>query len=124
VLASNSHGNSAPSNTATVLTNPPPVPLAVTSATATAATQSTFQDKITVSWVNPAGNNQTNFRIQYARSSTFTTGVTTVAVAGTATSYVITNLPKRTAYYVRVQAYNIGGASAYVTATPSPVTTP
>ncbi len=99
-------------------------PNPVASATVVASPQSAGSDSMTVSWVNPAGNNQSSFRIQYSRSSGFTTGTKTVSVAGTATSQVINNIQKGVTYYVRIQAYNANGASAYTDATPFPVATP
>jgi hypothetical protein len=122
VESANTWGVSAWSNTGSV-TVTPPLPHALTSVTVTAAAQTTFLDSITVSWVNPAGNNQSNFRIQYSLNSTFT-NATTVTVAGTATSHVITGLRKARSYYVRVQPYNTTGAAAYTNATPFPVATP
>lgn len=121
VESTNAWGASAWSNTASV-TIAPPASTAPTGVTATAAAQTTFLDKITVAWT--AGTFQSNFRIQYSTSSTFATGVTTVTAAGTATSQVINNLRKGVRYYVRVQSYNTTGSSAYVNATPFPVTTP
>lgn len=126
VVVYNAAGTSA-SNIITVGPPPPPTaaPAAPTSATATAAVSNKKSDVVTLTWVNPAGNNQTGFTIQMSTSSTFPAATTTIVnVAATATTWTSGNVPRATAYYLRIQATNAGGASAWVNATPWPITTP
>jgi FtsP/CotA-like multicopper oxidase with cupredoxin domain len=123
VRATNTWGTSAWSNRAslTMAAAPPPAPTGVT---VTAAARTATADRLTVTWALPAGGNQTGFRIQYSINSTFAAPVTTANAARTAVTYRSGNVPKATPYYVRVQAFNAGGSSAWVNATPFPITTP
>jgi len=111
--------NSAYSNTATVGVVLPPA--APTNVMATARNINTKNDRITLTWTAAAG--ATGYTIQMATNSAFTNP--TVATAnGNATSWTSGNVPRNTQYYLRIQATNAGGASAWVNATPFPITTP
>ena len=90
--------------TATAQTNLPAAPSGLT-ATAASLTQ------INLAWTNNAGN-QTGFKIDQATSSDFSTGLTTVAVGASATTYSATGLSNTTTYYFRVRATNSYGDSA------------
>ena len=78
---------------------------------------------MTLTWTDNT-TNETGFTIQRSTSPTFANGVTTVNVAATATTFTQTGLSRNTAYYFRIRANN--GAfvsSAWVNATPFPITT-
>ena len=110
-------------STAVTVTAPVPVPAVPTTATATAALVA-GNDRITLTWTNSTGNNQTGFTIQMAMNSTFTTGLTSANVAATARTWTSGNVTRRATYYVRIRATNGGGTSAWVNATPFPIATP
>jgi hypothetical protein len=118
--------NTSGTVTVTVAPPPPPPPAAPTTVVATAARGFFNNDRITLTWTSPAGNNQTGFTIQMSTSSTFPTGsgTTTANVGATARTWTMGTLPRATPYYLRIQATNSGGASAWVNATPFPITTP
>jgi hypothetical protein len=103
-----------------------PPPAAPTNVRVTAARISNNNDRITLTWTVPAGNNQTGFTIQMSTNPAFPTGTATATATVTATTITWTsgNVPRNTAYYLRIQATNGGGASAWVNGTPSPITTP
>ncbi len=105
------------------ITAPLTPPAAPASVTVTARNVNTNNDRATVAWTNPAGNNQTGFTIQMANNAAFN-NPTTSNVAATATSFTTGNIPRNTALYFRIQATNAAGASAWVNATPFPITTP
>jgi FtsP/CotA-like multicopper oxidase with cupredoxin domain len=107
------------SNTASV--NAPPV--APSNVTVTAARFNTNFDRVTVTWTDNS-NNETGFRIQRAQSANFQNNQVTVTVGAGVQTYTTGNLPRGQNYYFRVQAFNASGTSAYVNATPFPVTTP
>ncbi len=87
-------------------TPPPPLPVAApTGLTATAASQS----QINLSWVDNASN-ETEYVVERATSSTFTSPQTTVLPAGS-TSRSDTGLTAATQYFYRVRARNSGAAS-------------
>ncbi len=111
--------NSAFSNTAGV--NLPPAD--PSNVTATAVRFNTNSDRATVTWTD-ASNNETGFRIQRANDAAFTVGLTTSTVNTNVTTFTTGNLPRSATYYFRVQAYNASGVSAWVNATPFPITTP
>jgi hypothetical protein len=76
----------------------------------------------TLSWA-PYSPNPTNFTVQRARNSTFTTGLNTStypAAARTATQTLAPN----TTFYFRIRANsNISGSSAWKNALPFPIRT-
>jgi len=83
------------------------VPAAPTNLAATAASSS----QVNLSWSDNSSN-ETGFAIDYATSSTFSSGVTTLAVGANLTSRSITGLAAGTTYYFRIRATNSAGASA------------
>jgi FtsP/CotA-like multicopper oxidase with cupredoxin domain len=115
------------SNTAGV-NLPPPPPAEPSNVQVTSVRNTTGNaanralDHCNVSWADNS-NNEQGFRIQYSTDPTFNTSTTTATAGANATTYTTGNLPRNTTYYFRVQAYNAGGASAYVNA-PSSITTP
>jgi len=111
--------NSDFSNTAGV--NLPPV--APSNVQATAFQFNNNSDRVTVTWTDNS-NNETGFRIQRATDTAFTVGLTTSTVNANVTTFTSGNLPRGATYYFRVQAYNASGVSAWVNATPFPITTP
>jgi len=86
------------------------------------------KDNVILTWVDNS-DNESGFTLQRATNVTFTAGLNTTAVAaaaGTGSTVTITQtgLPALTIYYYRVQATNAVGSSAWVNATPFPITTP
>lgn len=102
---------------------PPPPPAAPSDVTASGIRVSTRSDRVTVSWTDNS-NDESGFRIQYARNAAFTNGLVTRTVGANVTSFTTGNLPRGTNVWVRVQTYNSASASTYVNATPFPVLTP
>jgi FtsP/CotA-like multicopper oxidase with cupredoxin domain len=120
VAAVNSAGLSAYSNTASVsLAFPPAAPSPVT---ATAALQGQKNARVTLAWTNVA--NETGYTIQYATDAAFTANLVTTSVGADVTTFTSGNLSRNTPYYFRVLAFNGAGVSAWVNATPFPITTP
>ena len=97
-------------------------PAAPSNLTATAATQGN-NARITLTWTDNA-DNESGFTIQRATDSTFTTGLVTSTVAANVTTFTTGNVARNTAYYFRIWATNVAGASALVEATPFPIITP
>jgi FtsP/CotA-like multicopper oxidase with cupredoxin domain len=101
-------GTSAFSNVVTILVAVPAIP---TQLLGTAARQGS-SERITTSWADV--NNETSYRVQWSTSSTFAT----IGGTGTTAANVITlttpNLA-RTIWFVRVQAVNPLGSSAFST---------
>jgi hypothetical protein len=112
VLATNSGGDSSPSNVATTTTSgsgPPPAP---TGLTATAVSTS----QIDLSWTD--GSGETGYQVQ--RSPDGTTGWTQVGTTGAnVTTFSDTGLAAGTTYYYRVLATNSGGDSSPSNVTPA-----
>ena len=93
-----------------------------------AAARNGTTDMVTLTWVDNASN-ETGFTVQRATNAGFTTGLATAtaptaAGTGTTVTFTQTGVARRTTFYYRVQAVNGASASAWVNATPSPVTTP
>lgn len=102
-----------------VTSNVPNGPLNVM-ATAVAGTTS---DQVTLTWT--AGSTiQQGYRIQVATDIAFTQNLNNYQAGSTALTYLIKGLLKATNYYIRIQAYNQSGSSAWVMASPSPILTP
>jgi hypothetical protein len=79
-----------------------------------------WPSQIELSWIDNSGT-ESEFVVQYATDSAFTSGLTTVATSANATGYRATGLSTGTTYWFRVRASNAGGQSAYsnvVSATP------
>jgi len=135
VLASNTVGDTSVANfpTMTVTSGfsniapypanaPLTAPAAPSNVTATAARQGN-NARVTLTWTNNA-NNQAGFTIQRATDPNFTANVVTANVGATATSYQTGNVPRGASFYFRILAFNSAGTSAWVNATPFPITTP
>jgi titin len=116
VTAVNQTGTATNASSAAVVSNlldftAPAAPSALVAAAGATGT-------VSLSWTDNA-TNETGFSVQRASNATFTTGLTTMAVAGAtagtgaAASYLSTGLTKGKAYYFRVAATNLVGASAY-----------
>jgi hypothetical protein len=105
--------------TVTSTATPPAAPTSFTG-TATAGTTS---DTVRLTWV-PADAKATSFRVQAAINATFTSGVQTSTFPATTTSVTQAGVPRGLSYYVRIQAVNAAGASAWTNLTPSPLVTP
>jgi hypothetical protein len=107
------------SNTARV--SVPAVPAAPSVVTVTAVRAGTG-DQVTLNWRDNA-NNELGFVIQRASNAAFTSGVSTYA-AGANTARFQQSVKRGVAYYYRIQANNLGGASAWVNAAPFPIVAP
>jgi FtsP/CotA-like multicopper oxidase with cupredoxin domain len=121
VTAINAAVQSAYSNVASA--DVPILPAVPTSFTAANAANSGGQRNVTLTWAADT-TNVTGFTIQRSTNATFANGVTTTNVASTATTLTVSGLSRNTAYYFRIRANN--GAvvsSAWLPATPSPITT-
>ncbi len=81
------------------------------------------QRNVTLTWTADTAN-VTGFTIQRSVSSTFANGVTTTNVASNVTTLTVSGLSRSTSYYFRIRA-NDGTivSSAWLSATPSPITT-
>jgi len=121
VAAVNSAGLSAYSNTSGVtIGNPPAAPANVT-ATAAVVGGGT-NARVTLTWTDVAG--ETGYTIQRATNAAFTANLVTGVVRANAVTFVTGNVPRSTAFYFRIQAFNGAGPSAWVNATPFPIITP
>jgi len=92
----------------------PSAPAAPTALAATATATSTKNAAVTLTWVDNA-TNETNFIVQRSTDPTFAVNVTTSTLPANATTLTQTGLARATTYYFRVQATNLGGASAFAT---------
>ncbi len=125
VWAANAGGysvNPSPVPPAFVRVTIPGPPAAPSPVTATAARQGGNAARVTLTWSNVA--NETGYRIQRATDPLFTANLVTSTVGVNVTTFTTGNLPRFTPYYFRVQSFNGFGASIYVNASPSPITTP
>jgi hypothetical protein len=78
---------------------------------------------VTLTWTDNS-TNETGFRIQQATDAAFTANVVTTTVPANSTAWGSRRMPSATDLYFRVQAYNAAGPSAWVNATPFPITMP
>jgi FtsP/CotA-like multicopper oxidase with cupredoxin domain len=122
VAAVNNGLMSAYSNTATASLA---VPAAPSNVNVTGVRITNNADRVVVVWVDNS-NNETSFTIQRSTSSTFPNNATTVSytVAANSNTFTTPNLPRNVTLYFRIQAVNGFGASAWVNASPFPITTP
>lgn len=120
VFAVNAAGPSSPPTTSAVVNilAPPPAPTDVNAAASIQGNNA----RITLTWTDVA--TETGYRIQRATDPAFTANVVTSTVAANVTTFGTGNVSRRTPFYLRVQAYNGAGASAWVNATPFPIVTP
>ena len=103
VTASNSLGDSGPSNEANATpTAPPSAPPAPTNLNATGGNQ-----QVSLTWSTSTGATSYNVK----RSTTSGTGYTTIATGVTTNAYTNTGLANGTTYYYVVSAVNAGGES-------------
>jgi len=121
VRAVNAIGQSTPSNIASVIIPAPPV--APSNVSATAARSGNRNARVTLTWTDNS-NNETGFNIQRATDAAFTANVVNATVGANATTYTTGNIARATQYYFRVRSYNGQGQSAWVNASPFPITTP
>ena len=106
-VATNSAGT-ATSSSATLTVNPP-----VPNTPASAGAYASGATEVTLTWQPPAGGaTVTGYKIDRAMDSAFGTGLTTVTLPTTSTSYVDTTVAAGTSYFYRISATNAGGASA------------
>jgi FtsP/CotA-like multicopper oxidase with cupredoxin domain len=78
-----------------------------------------YRATLTWTWTDP---NPTNFTIQRATNSSFTTGLTSFSIAPAARTNNQIVSPNTT-YYYRIRANYAAGSSAWVNASPFPITT-
>jgi fibronectin type 3 domain-containing protein len=105
IVASNSSGNAAASNVASVVI-PGTTPLAPTSLGGIAASRT----QINLSWIDNA-TNETGFLVE--RSTNGSTWTQVGSVGANLRTYNATGLKSNTIYYFRVRAFNGFGNSAY-----------
>jgi FtsP/CotA-like multicopper oxidase with cupredoxin domain len=100
----------------------PPIPAVPTSFTVSVVKNPTGPNyTATLTWT--AVTNPTNFTIQRARNSTFTTGLNTTT-PGAAVRSITQSLAPNTTFYYRIRANsNISGSSAWRNALPFPIRT-
>lgn len=122
IAALNLAGLSGYSNLAAVTV--PPVPAAPSDFTAVNGPDGGGNSRsVVLTWVDWS-NNETGFTIQRATNATFTSGLNTTTVAANATTLTQTGLSRSTTYYYRIRANNGSFvSSAWVNATPFPITT-
>jgi FtsP/CotA-like multicopper oxidase with cupredoxin domain len=106
MLAYNSAGSSAWSNTATVVTVLPP---AITSATPRAGA---VNDSLVVNWTYTTGT-PTNFTIQRSNNLAFTNGLVNYTAAAGRRAATLTAQPKRVTRYYRMRANTPVGSSGW-----------
>ncbi len=95
----------------------PSAPTNVTAALVTGAPR-----QVLVTWTD-VSTNETAFRVQRATNAAFTQNRTTIQFGAGVTSYQTPNLTANRQWYFRVQALNLHSPSAWVNATPFPITT-
>jgi hypothetical protein len=119
VAAFNAGGNSAYATLGTVsIAVTPDAPINVT----VAVVRQGANDRVTITWEAPV--NPATFTIQRARNLSFTTGLTTSTVSGTARTFSQT-VARNTTFYYRIRANNgTGDSSAWTNALPFPIRTP
>ena len=110
VRAYNTAGNSAYSNEANAMTQPPPPPGAPSALVAS----TTSATRLDLAWVDNATNEQ-GFRVERAPDAGGTAGTFAqiASVGANVRAYGNTGLTGGTRYWYRVRAYNTAGNSAY-----------
>ena len=121
VTAINAAGSSTPITASVAVPRRPALP---SNLTATNGPNGTGNNRtVVLNWLDNS-NNETGFTIQQATNSTFTRGLTTRTAPANTQTLTLTGLSRNTAYYFRIRADN--GTiifSAWVNATPFPITT-
>ncbi|UCF93128.1 MAG: fibronectin type III domain-containing protein [Desulfobacterales bacterium] len=102
----------------------PAVPTAPGSFTAASGPNGNGNNRTVILTWQDLSDNETGFTIQRATNAAFTSGLNTVTVAANLQTLTQTGLSRNTAYYYRIRANN-GTiiSSAWVNATPFPITT-
>lgn len=115
-------GNSSYSNAATVAV--PALPADPSGLTAANGPNGNGNNRtVVLAWTDNS-TNETGFTIQRSTNATFTSGLATQTVAADSTTFSWTGLGRNTNYWFRIRAANGAVvASAWVTATPSPILT-
>jgi titin len=111
---------SAYSNTVSVSLT---LPAAPSNVTAVAFRAGPGTDRVVLTWTDNA-NNETSFQIQRSTNATFTTNVVSYTAGANSTTWQNTGVARGTSFYYRIRAVNAFGNSAWVNATPFPITTP
>jgi len=101
---------------------PVAAPAAPSGVNATASRQGN-NARVTLNWTDNASN-ENGFTIQMSTDAAFTANLVTATVGENATTFTTGNVARNTPFYFRVQATNGAGPSAWVNATPFPITTP
>jgi len=122
VRSVNAVGQSTPSNIASVAIPAPPA--APSNVLATAARSGNRNAKVTLTWNATNVTTETGFNIQRATDPAFTINVVNATVGANVTTYTTGNIARATQYYFRVRSFNGQGQSAWVNASPFPITTP
>jgi hypothetical protein len=121
VVAVNTAGTSAYSNTApAVLPSPPKAPSKVLATTSTTGFRF---DQVTLTWTDNS-TTETGFVIERATDAAFTANVVSVQVGANTTTYRTGNINRYTPYYFIVSAISDVGPSAWAYASPFPIYTP
>jgi predicted phage tail protein len=115
--------NSGFSNTVPYPLNTPlTAPAAPSNATAVGERVRT-RAAVTLNWTDNAIN-ESGYTVQRATNAAFTANLVAVTLGANTTSYYSSGLSQGTIYYFRIRATNSIGPSAWVNATPFPITTP
>ncbi|WSN12695.1 fibronectin type III domain-containing protein [Micromonospora sp. NBC_01699] len=105
-------GAPSPWSTVSVVTVPT-VPAVPHSLSATASVSAPDSVSVQLSWFESGGSVVSGFTLQRANDPSFSTGLTSFTIAGTARSFTNTGLPRDTVYHWRIQAFNAVGTSAF-----------
>ena len=97
----------------------PTTPAVPHSLTATVTAPAPDSVSVHLSWFESAGSVVSGFTLQRATDSSFSTGLTSFTIAGTARSFTNTGLPPDTVYHWRIQSFNAVGTSPFTTPVPT-----
>lgn len=113
---------SAYTNTASVVM--PPAPAVPSSLRAAAGPNGNGNNRsVILTWTQANALNVTGFTIQRSTNAAFTAGLNTANVAAGLRTLTQTGLARNTSYFYRIRANNTPVFSAWLNATPLPITT-
>jgi len=124
VAAINAAGKSAYSNIVNAIVPQFAPPVAPSDLTAAAEIANKRNARVTITWTDNSLD-ESSFTIERCTNATFTgPNLVTVTVGANTESYTTGNVLRNTPFYFRIRANNGAGSSAWVNATPFPITTP